>query len=160
MFTFLCVLGTSKCMENVWKGHNFHRYIPHDKGPFKFCRTSWLLHFSFKTPPPGHYLRDITTVICCVEVQALYDWYHIIISQYTYLYIGFANPIYRYVYRLITTLMCTHVHSQWKSLNQWGDFLFIVLHCKLLFQWMEINSLRQKKHRKYHPIKHYFSNNF
>ncbi len=29
-------------MDNVWKGYYFHQYIPHDKGPFDFCRTSWL----------------------------------------------------------------------------------------------------------------------
>ena len=52
MFTFLCVLGISECMDNVWKGYYFHQYIPHDKGPFEFYRTSWLRNFSFETPPP------------------------------------------------------------------------------------------------------------
>ncbi len=49
-------------MENVWKGYNFHQYIPHDKSPFKFCRTSWLRHFSFETPPGDQlFIRPVHT---------------------------------------------------------------------------------------------------
>ncbi len=32
--------------------YNFHRHIPHDKGPFKFWWTSWLCNLSCEMPPP------------------------------------------------------------------------------------------------------------
>ena len=60
MFQFVCVLGTQKSVETVWNGYNFHCYIPHDKAPFKFCRTSWLRNFFFKPPPRAPLLLSIS----------------------------------------------------------------------------------------------------
>ncbi len=52
MFIFVCVLGIWQSTKTVWNGYDFHQNLPHDKAPFKFCRTSWLCNFFFKPPPP------------------------------------------------------------------------------------------------------------
>ena len=55
VFSFKCSLfyvywGYQSAWQMCGKDH-FRWYIPHDKGPFKFCWRSWLRNFSFETPP-------------------------------------------------------------------------------------------------------------
>ncbi len=49
--------------------NNFHWYIPHDKGPFKCCRMSWLRNFSFNVPSPGFFSSPVPTKLTKGDIE-------------------------------------------------------------------------------------------